>query len=94
MSDTTTSSGYGKIGASIVAAWAASYLMTQLSLHGVNFTELGVPSEIVKSTLVGTLVGFFTWISPSNLVDSVTEAIVFCKDAISEWKKALDNPSN
>ena len=82
---------YSKIGASIIASWAASYAMTQLSLHGVDFTEAGINSEIVKSTIIGALVGFFTWLTPKHLVQSVTDAIIFCRNAIKEWRDALNN---
>lgn len=85
--------GYGKLGAAMAASWAASYAMTQLSLHGVDFTEFGVNSEIVKSTIIGILVGFFTWVTPKHLVQSVTDAIIFCRNAIKEWTNALKNPN-
>ena len=83
--------GYGKVGASILASWVASYTMTQFSLHGVDFSILGVSSEVVKSTIVGTLAGFFTWLSPRHFIDSVTCAITFCREAVSEWHDALKN---
>ena len=85
--------GYGKIGASIVAAWVASYIMTQFSLHGFDFAVLGFSSELVKSTIIGTLVGFFTWLTPQHLVQEITSAIVFCKSAWAQWRAALDKPT-
>ena len=88
-----TPAGYGKLGAAIAASWVASYAMTQLSLHGVDFSEFGVSSEIVKSTIIGGLVGAFTWITPRNLVQSVTDVILFCRDAVKQWKDALNNPN-
>lgn len=90
MSDTPSATrGYGKVGASIVAAWLSSYTMTQLSLHGVDFTELGVSSEIVKSTIIGILSGFFVWVSPQHLIQAITDAILFCRNAIKQWREAL-----
>ena len=89
----TDQSGYGKLGAAMAASWGASYAMTQLSLHGVDFTEFGVNSEIVKSTIVGGLVGAFTWATPHNLVQSITNAILFCKNAVKQWSDALKNPN-
>jgi hypothetical protein len=94
MTNTTPSIGYGKVGASVVAAWLGSYTMTQLSLHGVNFEELGVSSEIVKSTIIGTLVGFITWASPSNFVHVLIDIIIFCKDSIRQIRSAINNPNN
>lgn len=95
MTDTTNQpvNGYGKLGAAIVASWAASYAMTQFSLHGVDFTEFGVNSEIVKSTIVGALVGLFTWASPSHLVGAVSNVILFVKGAMKQWRDALKNPN-
>lgn len=81
--------GYGKIGASIVSSWLASYIMTQLSLNGDNFAVLGVSSEIVKSTLIGILVGFFAWATPLHFVEGVTDIILFSRSAIKQWRDAL-----
>ena len=92
MADSTNPSGYGKLGAAVAASWLASYAMTQMSLHGVNFTEFGVDSEIVKSTIIGGLVGFFTFLTPRNFVESITNTILFCKEAITEWKNAINKP--
>jgi len=94
MTNTTPSTGNGKIWASVVAAWLTSYTMTQLSLHGINFEELGVSSEIVKSTIIGILVGCITWLSPENLLHSTIEAIIFCKDAVRQIRAAINNPNN
>ncbi len=91
MTDTLQTTGYGKVGASVIAAWVASYIMTQCSLRGVDFSILGFSSEIVKSTIIGVLSGFFTWLSPKNFVQSVTDAIVFSRNAIKEWRDALNS---
>ena len=66
--------------------------MTQLSLHGVDFTEMGVSSELVKSTLIGSLVGLLTWLTPQHFVSEITNAIVFCKSALAQWRAALIQP--
>jgi hypothetical protein len=76
----------------MVASWAASYAMTQLSLHGVDFAVVGIDSEMVKSTIVGGLVGALTWATPRNIVQSITDTILFCKEAIMEWKNAINKP--
>ena len=94
MTDTTQSgSGYGKIGASILAAFTASYLMNRFSLRGIDFEVLGFSSELVKSTIIGTLSGFFTWISPQHIVGAVTDTILFIKKAIKQWQDAINNPT-
>lgn len=77
-------SGFAKVGSSILAAGLSGYFVNWLSLHGVNFTEFGVSSEIVKASLEGTLVGFFVWMTPQNLVDEIVVFIKFCK---SSWKQ-------
>lgn len=77
-------SGFGKVGSSILAAALSGYIVNRFSLHGVDFTEFGVPSEVVKASLEGTLVGFFVWLTPQNFVDGLVSAITFCK---SSWKK-------
>ena len=94
MTDTTnSSSGYGQIGASILAAFSASYLMNRFSLRGIDFEVLGFSSELVKSTIIGTLSGFFTWISPTHVVQAVTDAILFVRKALKQWHDAINNPN-
>ena len=81
-------SGNSKTISSIFAAMVASYCMTQASLHGVNFETMGVSSEIVKSLLIGSLVGFFAWLTPKNIVGAIRDAILFVRDAIISWRQA------
>lgn len=53
----------------LISSGLASYFMTYCSLHGVDFETLGVPSEIVKSTLIAGFVSFFTWLTFANVID-------------------------
>jgi len=80
--------GYGKTGAAIISAFVASFIMTQLSLSGVNFEVMGISSEIVKSLIIGHLVGFFTWLTPTNFVMGVRSAILFVRSALKSWHDA------
>lgn len=74
-----------------MAAILASFLVNQLSLAGVNFETLGVSSEIVKSTIVGNLVVFFAWITPSNVAMGVRNAILFIRNTWQSWRSAAEN---
>lgn len=74
----------------IISAIVASYLMTQFSLAGVNFETLGVSSELVKSTSIGVLVGFFAWLTPNNIVISLRNVIIFVRTAKESLTKAAE----
>lgn len=81
---TPQKSGFGKVGSSVFVAWLAGYFTNQLSLHGVDFTTAGVPSEVVKSSIEAVIVGVSVWLTPQNFVDEIVCFIVFCK---TSWKK-------
>lgn len=83
-------SGFGKVGSSILAAALSGYIVNKFSLHGVDFTEFGVPSEVVKASIEGTLVGFFVWLTPQNFIDEVVCFIVFLR---ASWRK-IRNAAN
>lgn len=91
VSQVSVSGGNSQVVSAIVAAILASYCMTQLSLHGVDFETLGVSSEIIKSTLIGFFVGFFTKLTPANLVGVLKEIIIFRKRALKELHDAAEN---
>ena len=80
-------SSTSKIVSGILAAATTSYFMNWCSLHGVDFKILGVDSEIVKSSLIGTLSGAFIGFTPQNFVQSVVSVIVFLRGS---WKKIED----
>lgn len=85
--------GFGKIAAGFLACGVSTYVMNQLSLHGVNFEEDIIPgvklsSEIVKSALEGTLVSLFVGMTPSHFVAFVKDGIVFVKQTWRTWKSA------
>lgn len=65
----------------MLAGIISSYCMNKLSLAGVNFETLGVSSEIVKSTIVGNLVVFFAWATPTNIVNSIRATIIWCRNS-------------
>lgn len=68
-----------RLAAGAVAGGFSSYLLTQLSLHGVDFRELGIDSEIVKSTITGFLVGIV--VAPRNIIFTLRDSILFCRFA-------------
>lgn len=85
--------GFGKIAAGFLACGLSSYIMNQLSLHGVNFEEDIIPgvkvsSEIVKSSLEGTLVGFFIYLTPQHFVAFVSDVLIFTKQTLKTWQNA------
>jgi hypothetical protein len=41
------------------ASAASGFILTWCSLHGVDFKTFGISSEVVKSTIEGTLTGIF-----------------------------------
>lgn len=80
--------GFGKIVAGVFSGFLTTFIMNQASLHGVDFTVDGVPSEVVKSGLDGALIGLFITATPSHFVASVADAIVFVKQSLRSWKEA------
>lgn len=87
--DAATKDGKGKTWAGILAAICASYMMNWLSLHGVNFEVWKIPSELVKATIIGHLVGFFVWVTPKNFVGAIGDGLRFVHDAATQWWNAL-----
>jgi hypothetical protein len=71
----------------IVSGFISSYILNQCSLHGVDFKTLGVDSEIVKSSLEGTIVGIL--IAPKNLVYASVDAILFVRFFFANIWKAI-----
>lgn len=84
--------GMGKVWSTILAAMITTYIMNQFSLHGVNFElDIGgvkISSELVKSTIDGTLTGFFTWITPSHFLAWLCDVKVSCRKAWKQFREA------
>lgn len=86
--------GFGKIASAFLAAGIASYIMNQLSLHGVNFETdnlipgVKVSSEVVKSSLEGFLSATIVGFTPSHFVAFVKDAIIFVKQTLRTWHEA------
>ena len=87
---TDGSTGFGKMGIGILSGFLSTFLMNQASLHGVDFTLAGVPSEVVKSGLDGALVGFFVMLTPQHFVAWTVDTVLFFKN----WWKQLRNAAN
>lgn len=84
--------GNGKWWAGFAATFAATYVVDHLQReHGVDFKEMGTDPAIMKSLVEGSFVSFFVWISPSHIVESVTDVILFVKTAIKNWHDAINN---
>lgn len=83
--------GLGKIGAGILSGFLTTFIMNQASLHGVDFTVEGIPSEVVKSGLDGALIGFFVTLTPQHFVASVADSIIFVKRSLRSWRDAWVN---
>lgn len=93
MSDLTqNTSGSGKWYAGFVAAFLATYVVDHLQTnYGIDFKQLGTDPAVFKALIEGSFVSLLVWASPSHLVQSVTDAILFCKAALKEWRDALRN---
>lgn len=85
--------GLGKIVSALLIGGLSSYIMNQLSLHGVNF-ELNdvipgvkMSSEFVKSTLEGTLEGAAVWLTPAHFMAAIVDFIRAFKRG---WKTIVD----
>lgn len=63
-----------------VGGGLSSFLLTQLSLHGVDFKELGIDSEIVKSAITATIVGLL--VAPRNILFTIRDSILFARYAL------------
>lgn len=74
-----TTGGNGKIVAGILAAGTTSYIMNWCSLNGIDFAVLGVDSEIVKASLIGTLSGVFVGLTPQHVVQETIDIILFVR---------------
>lgn len=83
--------GFGRIGAGILSGAISTFIVNQFSLHGVDFKLLGIPSEVVKSCIDGTLVGFFIGLTPDHFVAFVRDVIIFVKQSLRSWRDAWDN---
>lgn len=75
--------GMNRILAGVVAAWISSWFLTWCSLRGVDFKTFGIDSELVKSSITGSLVGFF--IAPDTLFAGIRDFIIWLVD----WYKSL-----
>lgn len=81
--------GLGKIGSAILSGILTTYIMNQASLHGFDFTLCGIPSELIKSTLDGAIIGALVGFTPNHVIASIVDGIVFIKTAwrqiVSAW---------
>lgn len=78
--------GLGKVGAAILSGIVTTYIMNKASLHGVDFTLLGIPSELVKSTIDGTIIGTLVGFTPAHFVAGILDGVVFVR---TSWRKIV-----
>lgn len=83
-------SGMSKIIAGILAAGITSYTMNWFSLHGVDFKTLGMDSEVVKASLIGTIAGTIVGFTPQNFVEAIKDGILFGRASLKKWEDALN----
>lgn len=84
------SAGAGKWWAGFAAAFAATYVVDVMDkVYGVDFTQYGMSDAMFKGLLEGSFVSFLVWLTPSHLVQSVTDAILFAKGACKQWRNAI-----
>lgn len=88
--------GFGKIISALVVGAASTYLMNQLSLHGVNF-EAGVggvkiPSEMVKSAIDAGFDAFAVWATPAHFIAAIVDFIRWCKSSFKTIADAIKAP--
>lgn len=89
-----TPTGNGKWWAGFVAAFAATYAVDHLEKnYGFNFKEAGTDPAIVKGLLEGSCCSFFVWLTPDHIVQSITDMILFVKNAYHQWRDAINKPN-
>lgn len=89
-----TSPGNGKWWAGFAAAFAATYVVHHLEVdYGLDFKKFGMEPAVFKGLTEGSFVSFFVWITPSHVVQSVTDIILFIKAAFRQWRDAIHNPN-
>lgn len=44
--------------------------------------------------LLASLGGFLVWATPQHVVECITRAIVFCRQALTQWRDALNGKDN
>lgn len=79
-----------KIICSVLAGIVANYFMNYASLRGVNFETFGIPSEMIKSALVGAWAGFFAWVTPNNVRSAARDALIWLWETRKILKKAAE----
>lgn len=89
---TVKQSGSGKTISGIAIAILSSYFVNWLSLRGMDFKTLGVDSELIKASIVGTLTGSFVAFTPQNIVAQIVDIIRFLKNARKQITDELNKP--
>lgn len=92
MSLPPATTGQGKWYAGFVAAFAATWVVdTMDKVYMIDFTQYGMSDAVFKGFLEGTFVSFIVWLTPNHIVQTITCAIIFVRDALKQWRDALTN---
>lgn len=93
LNDAPQKEGNAKWWVGYAAAFAAAFTTTHIeNSYGTQFFAMAnLPPAVFKGFIEGTFVGFFVWLTPSHLVQSVTDAILFIKSAFRQWRDAISN---
>ena len=87
-------------GGYVRAGFAGAYLMISQNitpdLVGYCVKNYPILSEASWFQIVVLALGWFgsmmVLFTPSHFVDGVTDAIVFCREAVRKWRQAADQP--
>lgn len=71
----------------VTASSTTSWMLTFGSLHGIDFTTLGISSEVIKSTITGGLTGVF--VAPECIPLAIAGCILSLRLANRTIKNAL-----
>lgn len=90
--------GFGKVFSALIVGWLSSYLMNQLSLHGVDFEVndvipgMKMSSEFVKSTFEGAIEAAAVLLTPAHFLAAIVDCIRWFKHAYKMISDALKAP--
>ena len=69
----------------------STLILRRMQTDGIDFSQFGMDADTLKMMIESAVVTFFVWITPSRIVDSVTDAIKFVRDAVKQWRSAANS---
>lgn len=89
-----SSDGPAKWWVGFAAAFMATWAVNRMeNVYMIDFEQFGMSAGVFKGLLEGSFVSFFVWLTPSHLVESVTDGILFVKSAMKNWRDAWTKPN-